>query len=311
MKQLRDIEYFSVVAEHGHLGRAADALGLTQPALSKSLHRLEQAMQAKLVRRTSKGMALTTVGTALFSRVGRLRLALEDVTREVADLTHGRAGHLRIGCAPLFASHLLHAACTASLKQSLSVTFRATFLELEISLPALRHGELDLLLAPLETSRHEDLVAEYLFEDEFVVYASIGHRLAKRKDVTLADLAQERWAVAALSTPSSQRLSQVFLEAGLPPPKIAMESNSLPLKHQIVADSDLLGFAAKRAVSKAAPRSRLVALRVRDLAYARRVGVMYRKDAYLSPAARRFVEILKRTAKTSGALQQGDHRRSR
>jgi DNA-binding transcriptional LysR family regulator len=53
---LRDIEYFSVVAEHGHLGRAADALGLTQPTLSMSLRRLEQAMQARLVRRTSKGM---------------------------------------------------------------------------------------------------------------------------------------------------------------------------------------------------------------------------------------------------------------
>ena len=66
MKQrLRDIEYFPVVAKHGHLGRAADALGLTQSALSKSLRRLEQAMQAKLVRRTSKGMALTTVGVAL------------------------------------------------------------------------------------------------------------------------------------------------------------------------------------------------------------------------------------------------------
>jgi DNA-binding transcriptional LysR family regulator len=256
-------------------------------------------MQAKLVRRTSEGMALTSVGASLLSRVGRLRLLLEDVTREVTDLSHGGAGHLRIGCAPLLASHLLPAACTALLKESPRVTFRATFLELEILLPALRHGELDLLLAPFQTSRHEDLVEEYLFEDEFVVYASISHRLAKRKDVALADLAQERWAVAALSAPSPQRLRQVFLDAGLPPPEIAMESNSLPLKHRIIARSDLVGFAAKRAVSEAASRSRLAVLRVRDLAYTRRVGVMYRKDAYLSPAARRFVEILKTTAKTS------------
>ena len=50
--ELRDIEYFAVIAEHGHLGRAADALGLSQPALSKSLRRLEQALQVKLVKRT-------------------------------------------------------------------------------------------------------------------------------------------------------------------------------------------------------------------------------------------------------------------
>jgi DNA-binding transcriptional LysR family regulator len=142
-------------------------------------------------------------------------------------------------------------------------------------------------------------VQEHLFDDEFIVYASRSHRLAKRKDLTLADLAQERWAVAALSAPSPRRLGQLFAEAGLPPPKIAMESNSLPLKHQIIARSDLLGFAARRAVSEAAPRSRLVVLRVRDLAYTRRVGVIYRMDAYLSPAARRFVEILKATARKS------------
>jgi DNA-binding transcriptional LysR family regulator len=299
-QQLRDIEYFSVVAEQGNLGRAADVLGLTQPALSKSLRRLEQAMHAKLVRRTSKGMALTTVGAALFSRVQRLRLSLEDVTREVADLTHGRAGHLRIGCAPLFASHLLPVACTNLLKESPRVTFKLTFLEIEISLPALRHGGLDLLLGPFQASRHEDLVEERLFEDEFVVYASANHRLAKKKEITLADLTQERWAVAAISAPSPQRLRQSFLDAGFPPPDIAMESNSLPLKHQIVAGSDLLGFASKRAVSEAAPRFGLIALRVRDLAYARPVGVMYRTGAYLSPAARRFIEVLKATAKKSG-----------
>jgi len=68
--------------------------------------------------------------------VRRLRPSLEDVTREVADLAHGRAGHLRIGCAPLFASHLLPAACTALLKDSPEVTLETTFLELEILLPA-------------------------------------------------------------------------------------------------------------------------------------------------------------------------------
>jgi DNA-binding transcriptional LysR family regulator len=76
---LRDMEYFSIVAQHGHLGRAADAWGLTQPALSKSLRRLEQAMQAKLLRWTSTGMVLTTIGVALLSQVRRLRLSLEDV----------------------------------------------------------------------------------------------------------------------------------------------------------------------------------------------------------------------------------------
>src|SRR5436190_23527979 len=94
---MRDIEYFAVVAEHGHVGRAADALGLGQPALSMSLRRLEKSAQAKLVRRTAKGVELTAVGVALLSHVQRLRLARTDLAREMLALAKGEAGHLRIG----------------------------------------------------------------------------------------------------------------------------------------------------------------------------------------------------------------------
>lgn len=98
--ELRDIEYFAVVAEHGHLGRAAEALGLSTPALSKSLRRLEGSLQAKLVKRTPKGVELTAEGNALLSRVRGLRLSLADVTREIADLSQGRTGHLRVDAHP-------------------------------------------------------------------------------------------------------------------------------------------------------------------------------------------------------------------
>jgi len=295
--QLRDIEYFSVVAEHGNLGRAAEALGLSQPALSKSLRRLEKSMEAKLVKRTFKGVELTAVGAALFSHVRRLRFALDDVTREVADLTHGRTGHLRVGTSPGLSTHFLPVACATLLKEAPRVTFKVTDLDRETALSALRHGELDFTVHTLEASRREDLAEEYLFEVEFVVYASMGHRLAKKQHVTLADLAQERWAVMDSSAIPVQRLRQSFLDAGLPPPEIAVESNALPLRLELPASSDLLGYAGKPVVRHAAARSGLVEFRVKGLTYAYRAGVIYRKDAYLSPAAKRFIEILKATAK--------------
>lgn len=295
--QLRDIEYFSVVAEHGNLGRAAEALGLSQPALSKSLRRLEKSMEAKLVKRTFKGVELTAVGSALFSHVRRLRFALDDVTREVTDLTRGRTGHLRIGTAPSLSTHLLPAACATLLKEAPRVTFKITILDRETALSALCHGELDFTLHALQPSRREDLTEEYLCEEEFVVHASAGHRLAKKRQVTLGDLAQERWAVMASSAIPIQRLRQAFLEAGLPPPEIAVESNALPLRLELLASSDLLGFTAKSEVREAAVRFGLVEIPVKGSTYTRRVGVTYRKDAYLSPAAKCFIEILKTTAK--------------
>src|SRR5215475_2176125 len=88
--ELRDIEYFAVVAEHGHLGRAANALGLSQPALSKSLRRLERDLQVKLVKRTPKGIELTSEGSVLLLRVRDLRLSMHSLRREITDVGEGR-----------------------------------------------------------------------------------------------------------------------------------------------------------------------------------------------------------------------------
>src|SRR5262245_28247821 len=99
--ELRDIEYFAVVAEHGNVRRAAEALDLSPPALSMSLRRLEKAVGAKLVKRVPKGIELTAVGAAMVHQARRIRLTLHDVTREAADLSQGRAGHLRIAVGPM------------------------------------------------------------------------------------------------------------------------------------------------------------------------------------------------------------------
>jgi DNA-binding transcriptional LysR family regulator len=294
---LRDMEYFSVVAEHGHVGRAAEALGLSQPALSISLRRLETAMQAKLVTRTPKGINLTAEGSALFSHVRRLRLALDEVAHEVADLSQGRAGNLRVGTGPGFVEHPLLSACSALLKDAPNVTSNITVATADALLHQLRNGELDLIIAGFPPSPHEDLVQEHLFDDDFVIIASVNHRLAKRKRVIIGDLAHERWALMAPNVPATEELHRIFQANGLPAPRITMMTTSLLLRDHMVASSDLLGFTSRRVLKLAAPRSRLKELRVKEMMWTRRVGVMYRKDAYLSPAAKRFIEILKATAK--------------
>src|SRR3954465_10425892 len=103
----RDIEYFAVLAEHGPVGRAAEALRRSQPAVSKSLRRLEEALEVKLVKRTPKGVELTPEGSALLMRARGLRLSLQDVAREVKDIAQGLVGHLRIGVGESLAEYLL------------------------------------------------------------------------------------------------------------------------------------------------------------------------------------------------------------
>ena len=299
--ELRDLEYFAVVAEHGHVGRAAEALGLSQPALSKSLRRLEKAMQAKVVKRTPKGVELTAVGSALRMHVHRLRLSLNDVVHEAADLSQGRAGHLRVGAGAGLGDHFLAAACSAFLMEAPKATLALAVARNAVLLPGLHNGEHDLVVSGIPHPSYKDLTQERLYEDEFVVYASARHRLARLRRVSLADVAQERWALSAPDDLSWRRVHRVFEDNGLPPLRIAFETTSSLIRVQGVALSDLVSFSSRRVLQQAWQHFPLAELRVKELAWTRTVGVSYRKDAYLSPAALRFIEILKSTAKEMAA----------
>lgn len=296
--QLRDIEYFAVVAEHGNVRRASESLGLSPPALSKSLHRLENSMQAKLVERTPKGVALTPVGIALLAQVQRIRLTLDDVAREAADLTQGRAGHLRVGASQAD-SELLPAAFAEMLKEESKLTIEVVVSDNDVMLPQLRKGELDVILNSLPARAPEGLDYEHLYDDGWVVCAAAHHRLAKAKRVGLTDLAQERWALSGLNHRAPQMLQRVFEEAGLPPPRVAIEARSGRLRLQTCAQTDLLGLMTKQVLQPASARYRLKVIPVKELALHRPVYAIYRREAYLSPAARRLIKILKSRPRAS------------
>lgn len=126
------------------------------------------------------------------------------------------------------------------------------------------------------------------------------HRLARRKSVTLDDLAQERWAAAASATGEAgplRLLQAAFEQRGLPAPRIALITDLVMFELRAVAGSDLVGTAVTGSVHAAAAQLGLKILPVKGLDWARPVAVAHRKDAYLSPAGRRFIAILKATAR--------------
>lgn len=291
--QLRDMEYFAAIAEHGQVQRAAAALGLSQPALSKSLGRLEKALDAKLLTRTPKGVELTTVGRALLPQIKRLKLALDDISREAADASNGRAGHFSVGTGPDLSLHLIPTTCGTLLRSCPEATMTVTVGTADVLLPALSRGELDLTVTASEFVGHDDIVQQPLLDEEYSVYCSTAHRLAKRKRVTLEDLARERWTLAVSSGSLQQRdLQRIFSAARLPAPTVAIETNSVAFRTSLLPVTNLLGFLPKRALHDRKARAGLTALPVQGLAYRRTISVCYRRDSYVSPLARRFIGTL-------------------
>ena len=296
--ELRDIEYFVAVAERGNVGRAAESLGLSQPALSKSLRRLESSLRTKLVKKVPKGIELTAVGTVFLAHVGRLKLSLDDVSREVADLTEGRAGHLRVGANHFAVDYLLPEAGRRLMESAPKLTWAVTLAQNDALVPALREGAYDIIIAGLPEYSQRDLVQQHLLNDEFVVVVSASHPLARKKNVSIADLAGHPWALSGPETLAPQYVERAFADHGLSPPAPVMCTNAPNLLLHLVAHCGLVGFQPKYDVRRRRVLGQqLVELRVPALNWVRRLGLSYRRDAYLSPAALRFIEVLKATAK--------------
>jgi DNA-binding transcriptional LysR family regulator len=178
-----------------------------------SLRRRKSA-QAKLVRRTPKGVELTSVGAALLSHVSKLRLARDDLARVVADLAHGRAGHLRIGASPSNAEVCLPDACSALLMEAPKVTLNVAVLDNDALLPALRKGDLDIAVTHTRQFSQPDLTLEPIREDELSRCASttgssseIGHPRG---------FAEERWAAATSAAGALGLVARGVRQRGLP-----------------------------------------------------------------------------------------------
>jgi len=142
---LRDLAYFEVIAETGHLGRAADRLGRTQPALTKCIQRLEAAIGAELFTRAGRGIALTAVGEVLLGYARQMRSTMDTSLRDVRAFASGEAGHVRVGTGPTMAEFLLPQVCRALIAAAPDITV-GTFIGMDAVLRStLRAGGLDLL----------------------------------------------------------------------------------------------------------------------------------------------------------------------
>jgi DNA-binding transcriptional LysR family regulator len=298
--ELRDIEYFVVLGDHRHFGRAAAALGITQPALSKSLQRLETVLATKLVERTSKGVELTAEGMALRGRANELRLSLQSVAREIREIGDAHVGTLRIGVGGAISEQFLASAFARLRKEAPRATLHVLVSDNDVMVPALRQTELDLVINYYMTVQTDDVLCEHLYHDEYFVCAAATHRLAKRKRVELTDLVEESWTWADPSLGSQQKLRETFRDAGLPPPRVGLECRSTALRLRSAMQSDLLDFTSL-AVIRQLGSTDIAVLPVKELTWRRSVGLLRRKTNYVSRMTERLIGILRSLSKTQVA----------
>lgn len=291
---IRDLKYISAVVRTRNFGRAAQDLGVTQPAVTKAVQRLEREFDTLLLSRTSKGVVPTDAGLALLKRVRQIEEAVETTQREMSDLAKGSAGHVRIGAGSAMLAQMLPQACSTLLNSLPGITFRIVGDMNDNLFKALRNGDLDLVVSGLPLVAPDDLVQQPLLKDELTIATRETHPLSQRRNCSFEDLARLRWALPPRPVFSRELLDRSFREHGFSPPSTVIESNSAQLLLETVSRSDLATF---QPVSNlhAASHLKLCQMKPTGVRWMRTIGISYRQSGYLPPVALKVIELLRST----------------
>lgn len=225
--KLKHLQLLVALDQFRHLGRAAEFLSLSQPAVSKTLAEVERLFGLELFLRSTRGTEPTAYGQTVV-RFARSVLADFDRTRdEIAAVASGAAGRVNVGAMVVAMPVLLARAVAALKSRSSQTTVSVEEGDLTRLLPRLRLGEIDLFVGRLEPGyAAPDLETEALYDETMCVAVSPGHALAGRRKVGWADLARLPWVVPPAWASSRVKLNQQFYKAGLNPPVDLIETAS-------------------------------------------------------------------------------------
>lgn len=244
--ELRQIRHILALAEHGSFARAAVALRLSQPALSRSIQGVEQQVGAALFVRSSAGIVPTDIGRVLVQRGREVVQAAEDLEREILGDRTSQASQIAVGGGPYPVESILSAALARYLSANPRVGVRIQVGNWDELLRRLRTRELEFFVAEISTLEAEhDLEIQSLTEHPLFFVARSGHPLAGRGDITTVDTFAFPFVALSRIPPrilepvlKAQREASDMAAATRAFP--AAECNSLAAVKRIVAGSDAI-----------------------------------------------------------------------
>lgn len=294
---IRHLRMVVAIVEEGNLVRAAKRLNMTQSAVTKALQEIEALTKARLFDRTNRGVVPTMFGDTLAEHARLVITQLAHAEEHLADLRDGTGGRVAIGTLLSASAELLPTAIARLRKERPKLVVKIVEGTNDVLIPALRAGELDMVVGRLSEQRDRlNVVQEVLMDDIACVVARRGHPLAERSELSLTDLIGWEWILPPQETSLRRQIDIAFREEGLEPPSHAVDSVSLLTNRALLIDADYLGVFPAQVARREAAAGAIVILPVTLRATAMPMGITTRTNARLSPAAEVLVETLRRTA---------------
>jgi DNA-binding transcriptional LysR family regulator len=296
--KLRHLQLLLALDQFRHLGKAADFLRLTQPAVSKILAEIERIFGVTLFLRSTRGTEPTPHGDAVIRFARSVLVDYERTHDEIAAVSSGAAGRASVG-AMVVATPVLLARAIVRLKERSSRT-RVLIEEGDLTrlLPRLRLGELDLFVGRLEPGyASPDLETEALLEETMCIAARPGHPLSKRARVTWSDLAAEPWVVPPHWASSRVKLNQMFYKHRLNPPVDLIETASFLMTLTFMQQRSAVGFLARTVARHYEQQGLLKTLPIRVPIELPPVGIITIRGRKPTPASEQLIECLRWVAR--------------
>ena len=303
MIDLRQLEQFLALSQHLHFGRASRELGMGQPALSKSIQRLEESLGAKLLDRSRRSVRLTPVGQAVAQRAQRLMAECEDLEREVSLLVDGEIGGINIGLGPAMGESYLATAIARIAQAHPRARIIVRSDHWQQLTEWLFDGHLDIFTADVtDLDGDERLNIVRLPSEKFVWFCRSEHPLAGKKRVTRSDLLEfplatprmPPWAVTWFAEADEDGSRAINGSYGT----IECESYSV-LKRMVLA-SDCISAALHSTIADELSSGALVRLPIKSPSIKTNAGIVRIASRTLSPLADAFVtEVLELSKQTT------------
>jgi DNA-binding transcriptional LysR family regulator len=304
--RLRQIETFIAVAECGSIRAAARGLGVSQPAITKSVRSLESELHAQLLQRTPHGVVLTPIGRTFFARVRAAQSEIRKAQEELAIGSDG-AGTVAFGVGPVAAVLIAPLALTRFHRQYPCACIRVVEGFPPALLPLVRDGSLDFAIGPrLDSQLDPSLAFRPLFREEFAIVARKEHPLRRAR--ALRELASAEWVDLWKSGLPNGPLGRTFAAAGLPVPRQIVQCESYNIVVSVVAKTDMLALLSRRLLALPLARDFLQEISITERSVQLTVGMFTRADSPFTQLAAAMAKAV--TAETRALARSAWDRRS-
>jgi DNA-binding transcriptional LysR family regulator len=295
---LRQCRHVLALDQHRSFARAAESLGLTQPALTRSLQVMEKSIGARLFDRDRARVEPTPVGQRLIERARILITQVRDIEQDLKQMLGLEVGLLRIGAGPYPADLSVGTAVGRLVRRHPSLLVDLSVADWSELIQRVASGELELAIADTGVARQDDrLLAESLPQHKVSFFCRTDHPLAGVTALSLEELRKfplvgtalpPRLAALAAKDKTGMRAN---LPAGITAPEIRVDT--FALARRIVMESDAVGAAVPSQIKDSVARGELLTLPL-DLPWLKTgYGIIRLANRTPSPAAMAFMEILR------------------